>query len=186
MEIVLIRHTRVDVPQGTVYGQLDVPLAKSYSDELSRIREELTQTSQCHRLYSSPLSRCRLLASELAVDFDVIPHFEPLLLEMNFGDWEGRTWQELPQDQAREWGNNWQTQPTPGGESFQDIYARSQTFIQQHMDPMPAGKTVVVVAHSGVLRCLCLQMHPEYRHWEQSQAFKIPFEYGTVMRFTRT
>jgi len=183
VEIILIRHTQVDVPQGTVYGQLDVPLAKTFPAELARIRGELAPTTKCHRLFSSPLSRCRQLTSALATDFSVTPHFEPLLLEMNFGDWEGRTWQLLPQEQAREWGNLWQTQPAPGGESFQDIYARSQAFIEQHVETVPAHETLIVVAHSGLLRCLCLQLHPEYRQWDQSLAFKIPFDYGTVLRF---
>ena len=33
MEVILIRHTSVDVPVGICYGQTDVPLKESFEEE---------------------------------------------------------------------------------------------------------------------------------------------------------
>ncbi|OZG74976.1 alpha-ribazole phosphatase [Hahella sp. CCB-MM4] len=181
MHIVLIRHTCVGVAKGTVYGQLDVPLAPSYPDELEAIRQQIPDL--CHHIYSSPLSRCRILAEAISTDLRQRPNYCDLLMEMDFGEWEGQRWQDLPQHEARAWGNNWQTQSTPGGESFQDLYARTQAFVRRYLSDHSSDETVVVVAHSGVLRSLCLQLHPEYRSWPQGDTFKIPFDYGAVMSF---
>ncbi len=169
------------MPKGTVYGQLDVPLADSYPEELEVIRRQLPP--QCRTIYSSPLSRCRRLAEAISQDLLKSPQYVELLMEMHFGDWEGKSWQELPQALAREWGDNWQTQATPGGESYQDLYARSRGFISQHLQSHSPDDTVVIVAHAGVLRSLCLQIHPEYKSWPQRDTFKIPFDYGAVMSF---
>ena len=41
MEIVLIRHTSVDVPPGVCYGQTDVPLKPSFEQEAAVSKENL-------------------------------------------------------------------------------------------------------------------------------------------------
>lgn len=41
MEIVLIRHTSVDVPPGVCYGQTDVPLKPSFEQEAAVTKENL-------------------------------------------------------------------------------------------------------------------------------------------------
>ena len=33
MEVILVRHTSVDVPKGTCYGQTDVPVAATFEVE---------------------------------------------------------------------------------------------------------------------------------------------------------
>ena len=40
MEIILIRHTSVDVPKGTCYGQTDVPLKPTFEQEAAIKQQE--------------------------------------------------------------------------------------------------------------------------------------------------
>ena len=50
MELILIRHTSVDVPPGVCYGQTDVPLKSTFEQEaeITRIaRKALTQPQIC-------------------------------------------------------------------------------------------------------------------------------------------
>lgn len=41
MEVILIRHTSVDVPPGTCYGQSDVPLRDTFEQEAEAASQHL-------------------------------------------------------------------------------------------------------------------------------------------------
>ena len=63
MEVILIRHTSVDVPKGTCYGQSDVPVATTFAEEAEVTRQKLEQYQPFDAVYASPLTRARLLAA---------------------------------------------------------------------------------------------------------------------------
>ena len=65
MEIILIRHTSVDVPRGTCYGQTDVPVRDTFEQEAELTRRSLEQFLPFDKVYSSPLTRAnsRLIAA---------------------------------------------------------------------------------------------------------------------------
>lgn len=54
MEIVLIRHTSVDVPPGVCYGQTDVPLKPSFEQEAAVTKENLKVYLPFEHVYTSP------------------------------------------------------------------------------------------------------------------------------------
>ncbi|WP_373835828.1 histidine phosphatase family protein, partial [Bacteroides heparinolyticus] len=85
MEIILIRHTSVDVPPGVCYGQTDVPLKATFKEEASVTAENLKEYFPFEHVYTSPLTRCVRLAS-----FCGYPDAEHdnRLMEINFGSWE--------------------------------------------------------------------------------------------------
>jgi len=183
MKIILVRHTKVAVAAGTIYGQSNVALANSATSDIARVQEEIS--GACAAIYSSPLMRCQHLANSLAERFGTPPILDKRLMEMNFGDWENKSWQQIPTQQARHWGNHWLTEPAPAGESFQDVLRRISLFCQECLHYGPQ-ESVIVVSHSGPLRCLCLQIHPEFKSWPHHNAFKIPLDYGAVMQFEYT
>ena len=57
MEIVLIRHTSVDVPPGVCYGQTDVPLKPSFEQEAAVSKENLKVYLPFDPVYTRPLTR---------------------------------------------------------------------------------------------------------------------------------
>ena len=61
MEVILIRHTSVDVPKGVCYGQTDVPLRDIFEEEASITAQQL-QNDVFDAVFTSPLSRCTRLA----------------------------------------------------------------------------------------------------------------------------
>ena len=63
MEVVLVRHTSVDVPKGTCYGQTDVPVRDTFEQEAECTRRSLEQYLPFDKVYSSPLTRARKLAA---------------------------------------------------------------------------------------------------------------------------
>ena len=54
MEVILIRHTSVDVPKGVCYGQTDVPLRDSFEEEASITAQQL-QNDVFDAVFTSPL-----------------------------------------------------------------------------------------------------------------------------------
>ena len=84
MEVILIRHTSVDVPKGVCYGQTNVPLRDSFEEEASITAQQL-QNDVFDAVFTSPLSRCTRLADHCGYP-DAIR--DARLKELNFGEWE--------------------------------------------------------------------------------------------------
>lgn len=167
--IYLVRHTTPLIPAGLCYGQSDVPLAPSYASELTVIRQKLPQ--HIDRCFSSPLTRCRQLAEDL---FDGPVTSDDRLLELNFGKWEMRRWDELDQVAARHWGEHFVTTACPGGESFLDLQRRVLDFWQT---AQTTTQTTLIVTHGGAIRVILAHL----QRLPLEQAFTIPVEYGQVI-----
>ena len=56
MEVILIRHTSVDVPPGVCYGQTDVPLKPTFEAEAAVTAENLKAYLPFDHVYTSPLT----------------------------------------------------------------------------------------------------------------------------------
>ena len=89
MEIHIIRHIEPAIEKGICYGQTDVLLHDGYEKTHKQIAKNIdTDFSQ---IYSSPLLRCKLLAQEISKDII----YDVRLMEVNFGDWEMKKWDEI-------------------------------------------------------------------------------------------
>jgi alpha-ribazole phosphatase len=149
MEIYLIRHTTPEIAKGICYGQSDIALASTFEDEWNTIRDRLPE--KIDAVYSSPLSRCRQLASKLG-DWYGIPFIEDRrLAEMNFGEWELKRWDNIEQVALQEWMNNFREVRCPGGESYRDVLERVSDFVQTIQEQ--ADKSIMIVTHGGVIKC---------------------------------
>lgn len=170
MTIYLIRHTAVEVPQGTCYGQTDVALKASFEEEAAMVSHRLKDIRP-DIVFSSPLSRCTRLAT-----FCGYPdaHLDNRLKELNFGEWEGQKWDELD---MTIWKENWITPPPPGGESFIEMYERVADFFNElaHSN----DHTILVFTHGGVINCARAYFH----HLPLKDTFQVPTSYGEVMVF---
>ena len=62
MDLIMIRHTSVGVPRGTCYGWTDVPVADTFEQEAAETLRDLQPLMPFDRVYSSPLTRARMLA----------------------------------------------------------------------------------------------------------------------------
>lgn len=142
MQVFLIRHPRPQVAAGICYGQLDLP-ALGVEQTATRLRQQLPADLP---LISSPLQRCRALAEALHPS----PRFEPELMEMNFGEWEGRHWDQIGAEALDAWAADLLHHAPPGGESAAMLQAR----VIASFDSLAAeGLTAcVVVTHAGVMR----------------------------------
>ncbi len=135
-------------------GQTDDPLSEK---GWAQMRAAVGEHRPWDVILSSPLSRCRAFAEELAARHGLPLAFDARLMEIGFGAWEGRTAEELMRDDpgilARFWNDPLNNTP-PGAEplaSFRDrVDAAWQDMLARHR-----GRHVLVVCHAGVIR-LCV------------------------------
>jgi alpha-ribazole phosphatase len=143
MQVHLIRHTTPDIATGICYGQTDIAVAKSFETEKNLIIKQLD--SKYDAVFSSPLSRCTLLAQQIPTqDYQT----DTGLLEMNFGTWELQNWNEIPQ--LNIWTNDFVNTKVEGGESFIEMYQRVVAFIEELV--ANSYEKVAIVTHAGVIR----------------------------------
>ena len=93
--ILLVRHGSVaERYRGVCYGQSDVELSDEGRRQTLALAEELSTLPITHLVHSG-LTRARLLAELIAERAAVTPVVAPALAEINFGQWELRTWDEI-------------------------------------------------------------------------------------------
>lgn len=170
MEIYLVRHTETVCEKGICYGQSDVELLEPYLQYFETIKSQIPEQVT---VFSSPLVRCTKLANYLASS--VIT--DPRLMEMNFGDWELKNWDDIPVDDFTPWMNDFVNVRVPNGESFVDLYDRVVDFMKNEL-PKGTSKPVVIVAHAGVIRSVLCKISS----LPLKDAFQNKADYGSVLK----
>jgi alpha-ribazole phosphatase len=101
---------------------------------------------------SSDLIRCIHTADALQGSRARLPH-APSIRELNFGDWEDRTFAEVsqtdPEISRAYWSTPGDIRP-PNGESWNETGARVADFVDQ-MNKSHQGQNIIAVAHFGVI-----------------------------------
>lgn len=148
MKLSLIRHTSVSVEPGICYGQSDVGLASSFENEKENLAKKING-EKFNKIFSSPLSRCKILAENLFEKEEIV--FDKRLKELNFGDWELKAWNEIySEPEGKVWMDNYQTLPALNGESYLDMVKRILEFYEDIKECN--CESVAIVAHAGVIR----------------------------------
>jgi alpha-ribazole phosphatase len=150
MRIVLIRHPRPLIAPGICYGQLDIPVHPEAAETIARIAAD-PGLKGATRVWSSPAYRCRVLADAIAEALAVPLTIDHRLLELDFGDWEGRPWDTVARADLDRWAAEPVTFAPPGGESGAALIARIRAF---EVDLRHDRLDCVVVAHGGPLKAL--------------------------------
>ena len=174
MKIVFIRHTSVNVPPGTCYGQTDVPLANTFGQEAADVCRRLSVYEPFTAVYTSPLSRARKLAV-----FCGYPDAQPddRLKEMNMGKWEMQRYDEIQDPALQTWYKDYLHQPATGGESFLQLRARVASFLDDLRNEYPQSSRIAVFAHGGVLVAAALYANL----CSESEAFSYLPPYGGIV-----
>ncbi len=147
MKLVLIRHTSVAVPKGVCYGQSDVDTTETFAEEAADVKKRLAGYS-FDRVYASPLSRCMKLARFCGYDR---PTVDPRLMEINFGEWEMKRFDEISDPRLQEWFDDYINVRATGGESSVDQRRRFESFLHDLKAEADEDETVAVFTHGGIL-----------------------------------
>jgi len=144
----LIRHTKVNVEPGICYGQKDVELLETYPEELLAVKEQIKDL-KFDAIYASPLTRAKTLAADL---FGEAVTFDDRLMELNFGDWEGKAWDEIKDPFLDKWMEDFVNKKCSNGESFVMLHERVVQFLEELKKL--EHKDIAIVTHGGVIRTL--------------------------------
>ena len=105
-------------------------------------------------VYTSPITRTRETAEIIARPHELTPIAEDGVMEIDFGDWTGRTLKSLRR--VALWSHVERTPSRirfPGGETFAEAQQRAVAAVERIA--VDAGKsTVVVVSHSDVIKLI--------------------------------
>jgi alpha-ribazole phosphatase len=169
MELFLIRHPEPAVPEGICYGRSDIGLAEDAAVCAARLRGMLPPGIP---VYTSPLLRCRSVAEHLSP----APAVDARLVEMHFGEWEMRRWDEIDKAAFDAWVADILHFAPPGGESAAAMLSRSLAFLDElRASELPAA---AVLTHGGVLRML-------FAHWLEVPPRRWPrlvFAFGAISK----
>jgi phosphoserine phosphatase len=158
MRLFALRHGETDWTRDRRFsGSRDLPLTPRGQRQAKALADTLA-SEPVSAVYASPLERARATAEVIARSHRRPVMVEASLREMEFGDWEGLTRNEVD-ERWPETAALWRTSPeraTPrGGESLLDVADRVGKALQQIRDRHAEG-TVVVVSHAIVLRLIVL------------------------------
>ena len=168
MKFWTIRHPPVD-RQGRCIGQTVIETTMPVVEAAGLVLAEAPVRPTY--LYSSDLPRCAELAEEIGKLWNCPVSFTPEIREMNFGDWEGRLYDELSLEDGERWQywcDNWQTQAPPNGESLEQFTQRVKGWLTQQR----FEETTLLVTHAGVLRVLQVLSGGS---WEQAMNTSHPY-----------
>ena len=152
----LIRHGKTEANERRLYcGSTDLSLTDGGIRELKKRHYRINHA----RFLTSGMRRTE---QTLEILFGQVPHErDPQLREMDFGQFEMHSYEELKENPAYQaWlaGEN-ETNPTPGGESGAQMQKRVwEAFSRWRAD---GGESTVIITHGGVIASLMARLFPE-------------------------
>jgi len=132
-------------------GQMDDPLSEK---GWAQMRRKVAGHAPWQRVISSPLSRCRAFAEELAAGHGLPLHVDERLKEVGFGVWEGKTagqlnaedLQQLPRFRA----DPVNARPA-GAEPLEQFYRRVVAALDEII-ARHRHEHLLIICHAGVMR----------------------------------
>jgi len=176
MKVFFIRHGETEKNiQGIVHTANDeVSLNITGKKQAEKIAEKYPQLEI---LYTSPEKRAnetaQIIAGKLSIEVNIINE----LRERNWGDWEGKTWEEIKKYlETLSLEQRYEFIP-PNGESWKQMDERLKHFIE--FLKQQTYQNVGVVSHGGVLRALI----PIIKNQSPETSFKYDFSNASVSIF---
>jgi alpha-ribazole phosphatase len=155
----VVRHAPA-VAKGVCYGRHDVDVEPNAETAARLVRRQLPPGLE--RLYCSPSHRAQTLAASLAALTGLPLKLDARLQELDFGIWEGRTWDavhETEPDALRAWAEAPLSRAPTQGETGLSLLTRIHDFALE-LGSEPA----LLVCHAGPIRALrALAALPRHR-----------------------
>jgi len=165
LRLTLVRHGETE-GQSSVryYGRTDVPLSGLGRAQMARVRDALAP-QRFAAVYSSTLSRARdgariISDGRWAVNGSAVPAEIAGFDEIDFGEWEGMTAEEIqtrhPQLYAQ-WQSRGRDFVYPRGDSSREFRRRVIHTLHGVLAQAPGGELLFVL-HKGVIRCIVAEL----------------------------
>ena len=150
--LLLVRHATAE-GNGRFQGQRDVSLTSAGRRELWFLCEKCSQ-HPVQAVYSSDLRRARQTADAVAGKIGLEVEVRPELREMQFGQWEGLSWNQIARRFPRLpslWMERFPHQAIPGAEPLSQFKKRIAAGVREIV-AANRGQCALIVTHAGVIR----------------------------------
>ncbi len=170
MKLLLVRHGQTDWNINRRFqGQNDVPLNEVGRQQATALVNRLSR-EHIDVLFASDLQRAHETARIIAAQQACEIRLDARLREINFGAWEGLTYDEIKHNDpavlaARE--ADIFTTAAPDGETLNQLTSRVESVLND-LRTQYADQTILMVAHGGplqILLCLALNLSPS-KYWQ--------------------
>ena len=172
--ILLTRHGHVEgIRPARFRGRAELPLTAQGLAQVDALARRIAQHWKPAAVYTSALQRCVVTGGKVATACGVVASVHAGLGDIDYGAWQMRTHDEVSAETPEAY-RQWRAAPHltrfPGGESLQDVVARTADVLRMVLE-RHAAETVVLVGHDSVNRALLLQLldQPLSAYWRLSQ-----------------
>ena len=173
-KILLTRHGHVDgIRPARFRGRAELSLTDHGLAQADALARRIARRWKPAAVYTSPLQRCVVTGGKIAAACGIAASAHDGLGDIDYGAWQMRTHEEVSAETPEAY-QLWREKPHlvrfPGGESLQDVVARTADALRL-MLARHATDTVVLVGHDSVNRALLLQLldQPLSAYWRLSQ-----------------
>ena len=146
MTLYIWRHPKPLAANGICLGQTDMAVD---TRKIKRLANRIQRFVRMHRLpkviWVSPLQRS-LKVGQLLTQFGFEYHIADALSELNFGAWDGLSWEQIPKQEIDDWCDNFATFAPDNGENLQQLFSRVETWLKSRkLESQP----ILAVGHAG-------------------------------------
>ncbi|WP_138202962.1 alpha-ribazole phosphatase [Haloimpatiens lingqiaonensis] len=187
MNIYLVRHGETgENAKGTYYGSMDVGLNARGIAQIETLANFFKKVN-IDKVYISDTKRAHETAKIILRENPMEIIKDDRLKETNFGDFEGKTFEEISKRYPKEcqvWSKDWKNFRPPNGETYVEMYKRVSDFMDE-LKKMNCDN-VLIVTHSGVIKgILCYVMDGNIDlFWKfacsNGDRVLIKYEYGNL------
>lgn len=172
-KVFLVRHGETIWNKELKYqGHTDTPLSDEGLRQANLVADRLAG-EKLAAVYASDLSRAFITAGTIAARHDLAAIAVPDLREVQFGEWEGLTYEGINERWPEEYVQLFHRTDEvriPGGETFREVKERAAAAVARIVASHP-GETIAIVSHGGTIRtiiCAALDIHLNHV-WDMRQ-----------------
>ena len=178
MKIYITRHGETEWNrEKRMQGRKDSPLTVKGIEDARRLKQRLEHI-EFDGIYTSPLGRAmetaEIIRGHRKLEIERISDF----MEMDFGDWEGRTVEEIEKSYGEKYRTFWhrpEMYETIGGESFQEMLKRVQGGLNLIIKNAEKEDNILLVAHAVVIKSI----YALVKNIPLKEFWNPPFMHGT-------
>lgn len=156
LEIIFVRHGESEMNRESLYcGWTDSFLTDKGVKQAEAVRKKLAG-EEIKLIISSDLNRCFITAEIINKDHKKRIEKESSLKELNFGIWEGLSYDEIINKfpvEAKSWAEDFTNFKIPRGESLMEMHERVNNTFEKIINKYKKGK-ILIVTHGGVIRSI--------------------------------
>lgn len=156
----LIRHGETDWNKGGRYqGWTNIELNENGREQAKLLGKRFAYLP-LDAIYVSPLNRAIATAEPIAKAKGLTPIVDKHFKEINFGEWEGHTIQELSEKYGKAYTDFFDdpfSYPMPGEGSFQNVMKRAVAGFEE-LEKRHKGENIAIVSHGGLLRVMLVAL----------------------------